>query len=221
MSKRVQHGSMTELKNVSPLVPAQAGTQGPHGERQVSGLVGSRLRGRERIEAGLDASRTKFALANGGRRKRSVWVAQLAGFALAVLNTAAFAQPAPPPSQQPPAKMSIGFVEIAGDPRHEPLRAYERLYQFRDPNNACLFDLRVNECYALELIVERGVLSVVDVAVAPVPVFTSQYFSPEVVVVGLPSTGGGPSAAENAQIRAKAARTSRRTSMAPPEFGRT
>ena len=46
------------------------------------------------------------------------------------------------------------------------LEAYERLYQFRDPNNACLFDLRVNECYTLELIVERGPLAVVDIATA-------------------------------------------------------
>ena len=44
------------------------------------------------------------------------------------------------------------------------LEAYERLYQFRDPNNACLFDLRVNECYALELIVERQPMSVMDIA---------------------------------------------------------
>jgi DNA-binding MarR family transcriptional regulator len=47
---------------------------------------------------------------------------------------------------------------------YEVLQSYERLYQFRDPNNACLFDLRVNECYALELIVERGPLSVVEIA---------------------------------------------------------
>jgi ABC transporter substrate binding protein (PQQ-dependent alcohol dehydrogenase system) len=41
---------------------------------------------------------------------------------------AAWAQPTtPPPPAQPPAKMTIGFVEIEGDARHEPLRAYERL----------------------------------------------------------------------------------------------
>src|SRR5438105_14657415 len=43
---------------------------------------------------------------------------------------AAWAQ-SPPPAQpqpaQPPAKVTIGFVEIDGDPRHEPLRAFERL----------------------------------------------------------------------------------------------
>ena len=52
------------------------------------------------------------------------------------------------------------------DQLYDALEAYERLYQFRDPNNACLFDLRVNECYALELIVERGPLTVIDIAAA-------------------------------------------------------
>jgi DNA-binding MarR family transcriptional regulator len=46
------------------------------------------------------------------------------------------------------------------------LEGYERLYQFRDPNNACLFNLRVNECYVLELVVERGPMAVVDIAAA-------------------------------------------------------
>jgi len=47
---------------------------------------------------------------------------------LAGVVGAAQAQPAAPaPSAQPPAKLTIGFVEIEGDVRHEPLRAYERL----------------------------------------------------------------------------------------------
>jgi ABC transporter substrate binding protein (PQQ-dependent alcohol dehydrogenase system) len=39
------------------------------------------------------------------------------------------AQPAPaaPPSAQPRQHLAIGYVEIAGDPRYEPVRAYERL----------------------------------------------------------------------------------------------
>ncbi len=47
---------------------------------------------------------------------------------------------------------------------YDVLESYERLFQFRDPNNACLFDLRVNECYALELIVERAPMSVMDIS---------------------------------------------------------
>jgi ABC transporter substrate binding protein (PQQ-dependent alcohol dehydrogenase system) len=51
----------------------------------------------------------------------------VAGGLLAGIGGIAVAQPATPPPVQPPAKVTIGFVEIAGDPRHEPLRAYERL----------------------------------------------------------------------------------------------
>jgi ABC transporter substrate binding protein (PQQ-dependent alcohol dehydrogenase system) len=42
-------------------------------------------------------------------------------------TTAAIAQtPAPPPAP-PPARITIGYVDIDGDPRHEPIRGYERL----------------------------------------------------------------------------------------------
>ena len=44
------------------------------------------------------------------------------------------------------------------------LQSYGRIYTFRDPNNACLFELRVNECYVLDYIVEYGPISVTDLA---------------------------------------------------------
>src|SRR5437870_2411916 len=45
---------------------------------------------------------------------------------VAVFATTSFAQaPSSPP--QPNQRLAIGFVDIAGDPRHEPIRAYERL----------------------------------------------------------------------------------------------
>jgi ABC transporter substrate binding protein (PQQ-dependent alcohol dehydrogenase system) len=47
--------------------------------------------------------------------------------ALLGLAAPAFAQPAPPTPAPPRQHVSIGFVEIEGDPRHEPVRAYERL----------------------------------------------------------------------------------------------
>lgn len=52
-----------------------------------------------------------------------------ASTATAVLAAAAVvrSQPAAPPPAPPPQQTVIGFVEIADDPRHEPLRAYERL----------------------------------------------------------------------------------------------
>jgi ABC transporter substrate binding protein (PQQ-dependent alcohol dehydrogenase system) len=37
------------------------------------------------------------------------------------------AQPAPPQAQAPRQRVTIGFVDIEGDPRYEPVRAYERL----------------------------------------------------------------------------------------------
>jgi ABC transporter substrate binding protein (PQQ-dependent alcohol dehydrogenase system) len=49
---------------------------------------------------------------------------------IACAVTAAFAQPAPPPApqpQQPQQKLTIGFVEIEGDPRYEPIKGFERL----------------------------------------------------------------------------------------------
>src|SRR5436309_1816998 len=44
-------------------------------------------------------------------------------------GAAAFAQTQPLPAPPAPAqqRVTIGFVEIAGDPRHEPRKAYERL----------------------------------------------------------------------------------------------
>jgi len=38
----------------------------------------------------------------------------------------AIAQPTPPPAQPQP-RVTVGFVDIEGDPRHEPIRAYERI----------------------------------------------------------------------------------------------
>ena len=40
------------------------------------------------------------------------------------LASFAFAQ-TPPPASQP--RVTIGYVDIAGDPRHEPIKAYERI----------------------------------------------------------------------------------------------
>ena len=47
---------------------------------------------------------------------------------------------------------------------NERLQAFGRLYAFRDPNNACLFGLRVNECYVLDYLVETGAVSVSNLA---------------------------------------------------------
>src|SRR5215813_14146039 len=43
---------------------------------------------------------------------------------VASLTSSAFAQT---PSPAPQARVTIGYVDIAGDPRHEPIKAYERI----------------------------------------------------------------------------------------------
>ena len=49
----------------------------------------------------------------------------VAGFAAAALAQAP--QQKQPPQAAPLTRVTIGFVEIDGDPRHEPIRGYERL----------------------------------------------------------------------------------------------
>ena len=44
------------------------------------------------------------------------------------------------------------------------LQDYGRVYTFRDPNGASYHDLRVNECYVLDYLVEYGDRSVSDLA---------------------------------------------------------
>ena len=51
----------------------------------------------------------------------------LVGLGLLAAAAPALAQPAPPPAAAPRQHVTIGYVDIEGDPRHEPLRAYERL----------------------------------------------------------------------------------------------
>ncbi len=50
-----------------------------------------------------------------------------AALALLGLVAPAFAQTAPPSAAPPRQHISIGYVEIEGDPRYQPIRAYERL----------------------------------------------------------------------------------------------
>ena len=60
----------------------------------------------------------------------SRFVRRLSAAVVAGLATAALAQapqPKQPPQAAPLTRVTIGFVEIDGDPRHEPIRGYERL----------------------------------------------------------------------------------------------
>src|SRR6266508_3280257 len=61
----------------------------------------------------------------GGNAWRSLRVA-LHAVLFACAAASAIAQPTPPPAQPQP-RVTVGFVDIEGDPRHEPIRAYERI----------------------------------------------------------------------------------------------
>jgi ABC transporter substrate binding protein (PQQ-dependent alcohol dehydrogenase system) len=63
------------------------------------------------------------------RRSRLATILPLLATLIGVAGTAV-AQTAPRPpaaGQEPPARVTIGYVEIEDDPRHEPIRAYERI----------------------------------------------------------------------------------------------
>src|ERR1700677_3012120 len=47
--------------------------------------------------------------------------------ATGLLAAPAVGQPAPPATAAPRQHISIGFVDIEAEPRHDPVRAYERL----------------------------------------------------------------------------------------------
>src|SRR3954471_19884180 len=63
-------------------------------------------------------------------RRSTMWWSQCwRTFAFSALVFASLVAPTMPqtPPPAPPTKITIGFVDIDGDPRHEPLKAYERL----------------------------------------------------------------------------------------------
>src|SRR6266545_4975700 len=61
--------------------------------------------------------------AGGGEHPRR-WLRAALGVLLAVGFASAASAQTPPPAQP---KVTVGYVDIEGDPRHEPIRAYERL----------------------------------------------------------------------------------------------
>src|SRR3979409_958409 len=60
------------------------------------------------------------------RMKRSAMRATIGAIILAGAAGTGLPQP-PPPAQQPQQKITIGFVDIEGDPRYEPIKGFERL----------------------------------------------------------------------------------------------
>src|SRR5580704_7575225 len=80
-----------------------------------------------RAGQGPDPLGATLPLAAGGIRARHLTYAISSAVILACTVGTLMAQPAPPPAQQPQQKLTIGFVEIDGDPRYEPIKGFERL----------------------------------------------------------------------------------------------
>ena len=85
------------------------------------------------------------------------------------------AQPAPPPAQQPQQpqqKLTIGFVDIEGDPRYEPIKGFERLILKTREHPFAGAEVGIDEAQALtrvlktDFVLERITVKSAD-AVAP------------------------------------------------------
>lgn len=71
------------------------------------------------------------------------------------------------PSRAPgPADASVGAARLTEDSRefYEALGELLRVVQFRDRDRACCYDVSVTQCYALKAVVDRGPVTVNDLA---------------------------------------------------------
>jgi ABC transporter substrate binding protein (PQQ-dependent alcohol dehydrogenase system) len=84
----------------------------------------SPLRGEGVHRAYVESSAQLTASGRAGLRAVLVALSAVTGAAVASAQTPQPPAPPPPAQQQ---RITIGFVEIDGDPRHEPIKAYERL----------------------------------------------------------------------------------------------
>ena len=76
------------------------------------------------------SSNCRLSRASLGLFPRTLWRGISAASSAVIVAGAAtmsFAQTPPPPAPPSQPRVTIGFVEIEGDPRHEPIRGYERL----------------------------------------------------------------------------------------------
>src|SRR6266700_549913 len=83
----------------------------------------------------------------------------------------AFAQ-APPPAPQP--RVTIGYVDIAGDPRHEPIKAYERIVLKQRESPFAAAQVGLDEAQALSRVLK------VDFALERITVKSTQEVTPAV-----------------------------------------
>jgi ABC transporter substrate binding protein (PQQ-dependent alcohol dehydrogenase system) len=94
------------------------------------------------------------------------------------MTTAALVQPGrtqntPPPA--PPQRITIGFVDIEGDPRHEPLKAYERLVLKTREHPFAGAQVAIEEAQAIARVLK------IDFALERITVTSSEAVAPAVL----------------------------------------
>src|SRR5215475_15843232 len=78
------------------------------------------------------------------------WPASACAFLVSCLPGLAFAQTPPPP--QP--RVTIGYVDITGDPRHEPIKAYERIVLKQRESPFAAAQVGIEEAQALSRVLK-------------------------------------------------------------------
>src|SRR5438093_13651829 len=101
----------------------------------------------------------------------SIWRRIVRGaFVVATLTGGAYAQT--PPAPQP--RVTIGYVDITGDPRHEPIKAYERIVlKPREPPFAAA-QVGIEEAQALSRVIK------IDFALERITVKSAEEVAPAV-----------------------------------------
>src|SRR5205085_10214011 len=92
---------------------------------------------------------------------------------VAGLAGTAFAQ-APPPPPAPQTRVTIGYVDIAGDPRHEPIKAYERIVLKPRESPVMGAQVGIDEAQALSRVLK------IDFALERITVKSAQEVTPAV-----------------------------------------
>src|SRR5215831_10983938 len=90
---------------------------------------------------------------------------------VASLASTALAQ-SPPPAPQP--RVTIGYVDIAGDPRHEPIKAYERIVLKQRESPFAGAQVGIEEAQALSRVLK------IDFALERITVKSTQEVTPAV-----------------------------------------
>jgi hypothetical protein len=192
-----------------PYLPLQGGEPalGPRPEGRIAKRSGrgSRQKLRIRGEAGAPpgAFGATLPLAGGGIHARHFAYAICSAIILAGVASTLMAQPAPPPAQQPQQpqqKLTIGFVDIEGDPRYEPIRGFERLILKTREHPFAGAEVGIDEAQALTRVLKT------DFVLERITVKSADAVAPAVAGAGVQAAGGGGSRPRRARVRCERGR---------------